>query len=251
MSKEVWSDIWRQFQKDPETILKHTRVDNGFAGDCYQEIKRRLPNTAKKVLEVGCGTGRFLIKLAEECPNIYFEGSDLSEKAVQLAQAGAKLRGLKNVVFQPDDMTRPKPKYDQYDYIYNEGSVEHFRGKQDLEVLKTLLKLVKPDGIFMFGVPNHRCYVHTINKTLQGPFYRYGFERSYKREQLEKYLNELGLSEQEIKGVGLRHGWQRYGFPYTLFVKRYEKMLKANKKRAEHWNDKYGFFLFASGKKVK
>lgn len=245
----VWSKIWKDLGKDPQTILKNTSIDKGFSGECYDLIKSKVPPQAKNILEVGCGTGRFLIKLAEEHPKIFFKGSDISPESIKLAQAGAELRQLKNIKFSVDDMTKPNETANSYDMVYNEGSVEHFRKTKDKEILKKLLNLVKPGGLLLFGVPNYRCYVHTINKALAGPFYRYGYERSYKKETLQDYLSELGLSETDVKGIGLQHGWQRYGFPYTLFVKKYLKMKEKDPKKAQNWNEKYGFFLFASGKK--
>ncbi len=133
--------------------------------------------------------------------------------------------------------------------FFSEGLIEHFRGKQDLENVKILNKFVTPGGYVLFGVPNLRCYVHTINKALALGFYKYGFERSYKKEQLQEYLNILGVSDQKIEGVGFTHAMKRYGFPYTLWLKKYENLLISDPQKAAEWNDQYGFFIFAGGKK--
>ena len=57
------------------------------------------------VLDLGCGRGRIMIRLAELFPNSHFVGMDLSEEAIRNARAEASVRGLKNVEFLIADLS--------------------------------------------------------------------------------------------------------------------------------------------------
>ncbi|SHF57384.1 Methyltransferase domain-containing protein [Fodinibius roseus] len=55
------------------------------------------------VLDVGCGRGRAMLKLAGLFPKSTFKGLDLSEEAISWARAEAKKQGLGNVEFEIRD----------------------------------------------------------------------------------------------------------------------------------------------------
>jgi len=249
-TKEVWTSIWGEMLNDKDKVIKETSLDRtGFSGECYEQIKSCICTGMKNVLETGCGTGRFIIALAQDYPDIEFEGSDLSERSVALASTGAEQRDLKNAVFYQDDMLSLKPKQPAYDLVYNEGSVEHFKHGNDIKVIKNMISIIKPGGRFLMGVPNQHCYIHTIQKKLAGPFYKYGYERSYKRNELYKILTDGGLEDIKCSGVGYAHACRRYGFPFTIFGNKYESLKQTDPRKAEKINDKKGFFLFISGRK--
>jgi len=249
-AEAVWGSIWSEFLEDKEKALKETNLHkSGFSGECYQQIIGCVNEDTKAVLETGCGTGRFIIALAQQYPNIQFEGSDISPESVALATAGAKLRDLNNVYFYVDDLKKLEPRQKSYDLIFNEGSVEHFKNGQDLEVMNQMYKYVNTGGQLLIGVPNYHCYVHTINKKLQGPFYEYGYEKSYKEAELVEMMKSLSLDNIECRGVGYEHACRRYGFPYTLVAKKFNRLKETDPAKAEQINNRKGFFIFAKGQK--
>ncbi len=58
------------------------------------------------VLDVGCGSGRAMLRLAELFPASRFRGYDLSEPAIAGAAAEVKRRGLRNVRFEVRDVAK-------------------------------------------------------------------------------------------------------------------------------------------------
>jgi SAM-dependent methyltransferase len=56
-----------------------------------------------RVLDVGCGRGRALLRLAERFPRSRFEGVDLCEEPISWARAEAQSRGLSNAHFAVRD----------------------------------------------------------------------------------------------------------------------------------------------------
>jgi methionine biosynthesis protein MetW len=61
------------------------------------KIARDLIPDGSSVLDVGCGTGRFLAFLREERPNCKLHGIDVSERAVEMARAEGILASVLDV----------------------------------------------------------------------------------------------------------------------------------------------------------
>lgn len=101
------------------------------------------------MLDVGCGSGRIINKLASLFPNSHFTGMDLSTEAIAEANSEATTRGLKNVEFIIKDLSdfhqiAPVEKYDfvtTFDAIHDQG--------KPLNVLKGIFRSLKSDGIYL------------------------------------------------------------------------------------------------------
>jgi 2-polyprenyl-3-methyl-5-hydroxy-6-metoxy-1,4-benzoquinol methylase len=102
-----------------------------------------------RVLDVGCGRGGVLTRLAELYPKSKFTGMDLSNEAISYAREEAAKRGLKNLEFIAADLSdfdqaaRP----DSYDLITTFDAI-HDQGKP-LNVLKGIHRSLKPDGLYL------------------------------------------------------------------------------------------------------
>lgn len=102
-----------------------------------------------KMLDVGCGSGRIVNKLASLYPDSHFTGMDLSEEAIAKARAEALAKGLKNVEYIVRDLSD----FDQsaspetFDFITTFDAI-HDQGKP-LNVLKGIYRSLKADGIYL------------------------------------------------------------------------------------------------------
>ena len=61
-------------------------------------IKELSPNPGDTILEVGCGTGRNLIKAARQYPNCKFFGIDISSEMLATANKNIRKAGLQNQI---------------------------------------------------------------------------------------------------------------------------------------------------------
>jgi ubiquinone/menaquinone biosynthesis C-methylase UbiE len=102
-----------------------------------------------RALDVGCGRGRILIRLAELFPKSRLVGMDLSAEAVRDAQRDASARGLTNVEFVVADLSnfdeRAEP--ESFDFITTFDAV-HDQAKP-LNVLKGIHRALRPDGVYL------------------------------------------------------------------------------------------------------
>ncbi len=102
-----------------------------------------------RMLDVGCGSGRIINKLASIFPQSHFSGMDLSAEAIENAKAEANTLGLSNVEFIVKDLsdfhlTAPVA---QFDFITTFDAI-HDQGKP-LNVLKGIHNALKTDGIYL------------------------------------------------------------------------------------------------------
>ncbi|MCF2145114.1 methyltransferase domain-containing protein [Desmonostoc muscorum LEGE 12446] len=98
------------------------------------------------VLDVGCGSGRALNKLAQLFPNSRFKGYDLSPEAIAIASTEAQQRGLTNIQFQIKDAAT-FDEVEQYDLITTFDAV-HDQARPDV-VLRNIHTALRPNGIYL------------------------------------------------------------------------------------------------------
>jgi len=100
------------------------------------------------VLDVGCGRGRALLRLAEHFPESRFTGWDLSAEAIEWANREAARLELRNVKFEPRDLSdfhrsAPEAQFDlvtAFDAIHDQARPDH--------VLAGIRRTLKPGGCF-------------------------------------------------------------------------------------------------------
>ncbi len=98
------------------------------------------------VLDVGCGCGRTLNKLASAFPKSRFTGYDFSEEAIATANADAQLHKLNNIQFEIKDAALLDER-DRYDWIATFDAI-HDQAKPDV-VLQNIHNALRPDGVYL------------------------------------------------------------------------------------------------------
>lgn len=99
-----------------------------------------------QVLDLGCGSGRALNKLAEAFPNSRFTGYDFSEEAIAIANAEAQRRKLSNVQFEVKDAAT-LDECDRYDFVATFDAI-HDQARPDI-VLQNIYNALRPDGVYL------------------------------------------------------------------------------------------------------
>jgi 2-polyprenyl-3-methyl-5-hydroxy-6-metoxy-1,4-benzoquinol methylase len=98
------------------------------------------------VLDVGCGSGRALNRLASAFPRSRFVGYDLSEEAVETGRRQARELGLGNVRFDAHDVAAVDD-VDRFDLITAFDAI-HDQAHPD-RVLAGIARALRPDGVFL------------------------------------------------------------------------------------------------------
>lgn len=131
-------------------------------------LKKRLEQGIT-VLDLGCGRGRALLKMAGLFPKSQFRGIDLSEEAIQWAQNEAERRKLHNIEFEVKDATDFDQTADPeaFDFVTTFDAI-HDQAKP-LSVLKGIYRTLKPGGVYLMQDIHSSGQVHTDTDHPLGP----------------------------------------------------------------------------------
>jgi 2-polyprenyl-3-methyl-5-hydroxy-6-metoxy-1,4-benzoquinol methylase len=112
------------------------------------------------VLDVGCGRGRVMTRLAELFPESRFVGIDLSGEATAYAREEASARGLMNIVFIARDLSDFDRWADReaYDFVTTFDAV-HDQAKP-LNVLMGIHRTLRRDGVYLMQDIKGSSHVH-------------------------------------------------------------------------------------------
>ena len=101
------------------------------------------------MLDVGCGRGRIVNRLAELYPRSRFTGMDLSGEAVLTAWAEAAEKKLRNVEFMVTDLSNfdERAEDEAFDLVTTFDAI-HDQAKP-LNVLKGIHRTLRSDGIYL------------------------------------------------------------------------------------------------------
>jgi 2-polyprenyl-3-methyl-5-hydroxy-6-metoxy-1,4-benzoquinol methylase len=102
-----------------------------------------------RVLDVGCGRGRIMNRLAELFPRSRFMGMDLSIDAIRFARDEARQKGLGNSQFLALDLSTfdEHAESESFDFITTFDAI-HDQAKP-LNVLKGVHRALKPEGAYL------------------------------------------------------------------------------------------------------
>jgi cyclopropane fatty-acyl-phospholipid synthase-like methyltransferase len=144
-----------------------------------------------KILDIGCGNGGFVYFL-QTLKFKNAEGIDISREQI----ASAHKLGIKNVI-QADIKEFLPGHVEMYDLILARDIIEHLTKDEILDVLETIYKSLKVDGLFIVQSPNG-----------ESPFsgrIRYGdftHEVVFTRSSLSQVLTEVGFRDVEFYSAG-------------------------------------------------
>jgi 2-polyprenyl-3-methyl-5-hydroxy-6-metoxy-1,4-benzoquinol methylase len=128
-----------------------------------------LLEVGANVLDVGCGSGRAACALARAYPTSHFTGYDLSEEAIEAANATAREQGLTNATFRTKDITElDEPgAYDlvtAFDIVHDQ--------KDPVAVLANIHAVLKSGGTFLMQDIAGSSY---LEKNLDHPIGAFGY----------------------------------------------------------------------------
>ena len=157
-------------------------------------LRQRLrPRPGATLLEVGCGTGRWLIYF-EKTFRYSVTGCDYSEASCKLAEANLARAGVPGTSRQADLFTLTGG----YDVIYSAGLIEHFTDTK--AVLAKFASLLNPGGILVSMVPNLAGVSGAYHRLLKPE--TFSTHRIIRRRDLFRWYNELGLRDIEHGALG-------------------------------------------------
>lgn len=225
-------------------------LNSRFTLDAYSVFKKYISIEDKRILEAGCGTGRFCCLLAKDFPSSTILGIDISENALKIAESMRLLFGFDNISFKKGDLFSIDFPDNYFDVVFNEGVIEHFSldgNPTYKDALKEMVRVTKPGGKIIVAVPNWYNLIHTFYKwalKVTKKTFEYGYEKSFKHKELVELYREFELKNIELDGFSPAHGFYRLQKFSRLFYFP-GKILEASSN--DYVKRKFGFEIVIKG----
>jgi SAM-dependent methyltransferase len=145
-------------------------------------VHRWFPQ-ARRMLEVGCGTGFVLGGLQQDCPQLQLSGGDLLLNGLQIARR----RNPRLPLYQLD--VRALPFEREFDLLGAFDVIEHL--DDDLAVLQQLYRTLTPGGGLLLTVPQHRWLWSAADEHAH-------HRRRYRRRELIARVRQAGFRVQFV-----------------------------------------------------
>jgi len=176
-------------------------------------IKKHKQEEKLEILDVACGTGNVVLECASYLPYASFNAVDISEGMLAKAKENATVKGLKNISFKLQDITKMKLKK-QYDVIT--CSYALFFLPDAHEVLKTLVSLLKEEGMVIFTSfrkdafsPSSEILLELLEKYGSNSAKEYDadkWENLRHKEDIEHLCSLAGIESVKISTKDIRYG---------------------------------------------
>ena len=144
-------------------------------------LQRDFPE-ARRLLEIGCGTGFVLGGLARAAPQLKLTGTDIHPEALEVARTRSTAE-----LHQMD--ARQIPYVDEFDVVGAFDVIEHIA--EDTEVLAQMRGAVRPGGGIVVTVPQHPWLWSDFDD-------RAHHERRYRRSELVEKVSRAGFRVRRV-----------------------------------------------------
>lgn len=154
-----------------------------FADDVETKLAFSVftPTEGMRVLDVGCGTGNFSIKLAEMGCKVI--GVDVSEEMLKIAREKIREKGL-NIEFHQIDVYDISFNDNEFDAVFSMAAFEFI--KEPKQAYNEMFRVLKPGGQLLIG---------TIHRDSSwGKLY---MSKSFQESTIFKYADFKSLEELE------------------------------------------------------
>jgi len=190
--------------------MKFSRL---FQEDWHREMMSYMPAEARRVLDLGCGTGFFLAELEHQRPGAV--GLDISHEMLQVSEQyvpGAR-------VITADAETLPFADR-SFDTIFCKGCLHHTR--DHIAFLENCRRALAPDGIFVLSEPcNDNFMIRWARYLLYrfSPYFDLG-DQGFKKEGLKALCEQAGFEVVASRRYGV-FAYLFGGFPDHFGVLRF------------------------------
>lgn len=142
-SSQEWSDP----NKSSYYLNKVNTYSNRIPGE--NTLVENIPETAKRILDVGSGDGR-MIKLIKENfqdkSDIEFTAMDISP--TMLEALANNFRNDSSVKIVKHDLDKPLPDLGYFDTVVSSFAIHHLRHKRKYELYEEIYESLNPMGVF-------------------------------------------------------------------------------------------------------
>ena len=135
-----------ELMTDDAQCQAYASADFSISNQAFVEIVRKMiPANATKVLDLGCGPGDVMIRLARACPSLKITAVDGSPAMIQLAQTAIEECGLSMTISAMQGYVPGLPlPVGQFDAVLSKDFLHHL--PDPMALWHEVRRLIKPGG---------------------------------------------------------------------------------------------------------
>ncbi len=204
--QKIWNEAYRQTCADQDTTFNISGINESYTGLPVPDAQMRewvdhtveciLSLRPKRVLEIGCGTGLLLFRIAPHCSH-YF-GTDISAEAVRYIEQ--QLRRNDPDWSQVTLANRAADAFEEveteaFDVVVINSVIQYFPSIDYLvRVLEGAVKAVKPGGCIFVGDVRSLPLLEAFHTSVQ----LYQALSSLPKAQLQQRIQERMMQDKEL-----------------------------------------------------
>ena len=195
-----WRGYYVLVKEDIKENLSHPYKDIFL-----REISRSAP--FERVLEIGCGAGFNLYKLAKEFPDKKFYGVDISSKAIGQGKKFLKKEGINDVFLEKtaaENLSIFAEK--SMDTIFSYATIMYIGPDRIERAVREMLRVAKKNIIL--------CEYHAPTKPFYNDHWVYDYKELFKNYVEEKNMEIIELSKEKNK-----NDWAKFGHIIKIKLK--------------------------------
>lgn len=135
------------------TYKKEGKIFVGVQEDMPKIVKFFRKNKVKKVLDLGCGSGRHLVFLAKNGFEVY--GIDIAKHGIKIAKEWLKRERLKADLRVGDIYKRLPYKDNFFDAIISIKTLHHGKIEWIRRAIKEIKRILRPNGLIFVTIRKH------------------------------------------------------------------------------------------------
>ena len=135
-----------ELMTDAAQCQAYASADFGVSNQAFVEIVRELmPREAAQILDLGCGPGDVMIRLARTCPSLKITAVDGSPAMIQLAQTAIEESGLSMTITALQGYVPGLPlPVGHFDAVLSKDFLHHL--PDPMSLWHEVRRLIKPGG---------------------------------------------------------------------------------------------------------
>lgn len=195
-----------------------------YYGQSRPEILPFIPLSTQSLIDIGCGEGRFGEAVKRRLPGCEVWGVE----PVASAAAVAAQRNDKILARPIEDIADLPTHY--FDVVTMNDVLEHLPCSEP--VLKTIIRIVKPNGRLVLSLPNVRFYLNVRDLLFRGDWHYQDFGvldrthlRFFTQKSAARLLAENGFAVTEMVGINAPPLKLHYRMLFTLAPRAFSDMV--------------------------
>jgi tRNA (cmo5U34)-methyltransferase len=144
METNSQQEEWKSAEKALAYLQKVDKIPHRTEGE--KVLVEQVPLKARRVLDLGTGSGRLMALVKSERPNIEGIGLDYSE--TMLAEARKHFGDDPEIRVISHDLRDPLPDLGRFDAVISGFMIHHLTHERKRELYREIFRILSPNGVF-------------------------------------------------------------------------------------------------------